>query len=155
MIYVKEYGAIARQKRKEMGLSVRELADRVGVSKNTISRFELGRNVTWQNIRMILNELGIGVEDENICDLDSQYRLNSMARFSAAIRAKRIYLSWPVETLAKKSGINPSTIYDIERGAKDAYISTYLRLFTVLGIHLDIIDEDHYINYKLSEEGRR
>lgn len=155
MIGVKDYGKMARQKRKEMGLSIQELANKVGVSRNTISRFELGRNVTWQNIKMILNVLGIGLEDECIYDLDGDFRANSLMRFSAAIRAKRIYLSWSVETLAKKSGINPSTIYDIERGARDAYVSTYLRLLTVLGLHLEIIDEDEYIDYKLSEKGRR
>ncbi len=154
MIHVNEYGAIARRKRKEMGLSIQELADKVGVSKNTISRFELGRNVTWQNIRMILNVLEIGLDDGEFYDLDSEYRPNSVGRFAAAIRAKRIYLSWPIETLAKKSGINPSTIYKIERGANDAHFSTYLRLLTVLGLHLDVVDEDGYIDYKLSEKGR-
>lgn len=152
MVYVNEYGAMARQKRKEMGLSMSELAEKVGVSKNTISRFELGRNVTWQNVRMILNALEIEVGDEYTCDLNTDYPPNSFIHFSSAIRSKRIYLSWTVEMLAKQSGVSVTTIYEIERGIKDAYLSTYLRLFKALGIHVEFFDENNYINYQKSRK---
>ncbi len=155
MIEIKDYGRMARQKRKEMGLSVQELAERTGLSKNTVSRFELGRNVTMENAKIILEALEIDDKPDEMFDDELEFHVNSLGRFSAAIRAKRIYLSWPVEMLANKSGVSLSTIYDIERGAKDARISTYLRIMSVLGIYVDFIDEDGYINYRISERGRR
>lgn len=77
---------LIRNKRLELGLTMKELADRVGVSEGTVSRWEAGKisNMKRDKIALLARVLGIQPEeimewDENKAD-DDKYYLNAEAR---------------------------------------------------------------------------
>ena len=72
---IEELGKLIKHRRKVLGLTIRELADLMGVSKTTISQIELGKsNPTFevlQNIFEYLN-LEIKVDIKNVNNNDRQ-----------------------------------------------------------------------------------
>jgi len=60
-----ELGRIIKHRRKVLGLSIRELADLIGMSKTTLSRIELGYgNPTFEVLQDIFAYLNLEIKVE-------------------------------------------------------------------------------------------
>lgn len=58
-----ELGKLIKQRRKVLGLTIRELADLTGMSKTTISQIERGiRNPTFEALQNIFEYLNLEIE---------------------------------------------------------------------------------------------
>jgi HTH-type transcriptional regulator/antitoxin HipB len=59
---VDDFGAVARQRRQDLGLSQAELAERAGVTRQWLVRFERGNSeVSLSKVFALLSELGLVV----------------------------------------------------------------------------------------------
>src|SRR4051794_25105283 len=59
---ISNLGAMLRARRRERGLSLRDLADQTGVSFNTLSRVERGHVPDLKNFQRIVDWLGVPAE---------------------------------------------------------------------------------------------
>ena len=59
-----EIGALFLKRRKELGLTQRELGERVGVSKTEISKIAIGRGITFAKIEKLSKALDVRAEIE-------------------------------------------------------------------------------------------
>ncbi|GAB4363658.1 MAG: hypothetical protein Kow009_00210 [Spirochaetales bacterium] len=134
--------------RKEKGLSVERLAQKVGMHRNTLFRILNGQvdpRITEMNrLYMSLEAQGVSLEQGRFRFLciggtpvqamdipPSEYMLQEMGR---VIQERRIALRASQETLAEWADLHRNTIGKIERGEMDMSLSTLFRIYTVLGI---------------------
>lgn len=60
-----EIGSLIKQRRKVLGLTIRDLAELTGMSKTTISQIELGKsNPTFEVLHSILEYLNLEIKVE-------------------------------------------------------------------------------------------
>lgn len=62
--FLKEFGHKVRQRRKELGISQEELADRAGFHRTYIGMIERAeRNITLSNLKRLTDALQITIKD--------------------------------------------------------------------------------------------
>lgn len=61
---IDEIGSLFLKRRKELGLTQKQLGEKVGVAKSEISKIENGRGITFSTINKISEALGVSAEIE-------------------------------------------------------------------------------------------
>jgi transcriptional regulator with XRE-family HTH domain len=97
-----------REARIKVGLSQKELADKLGLTQPTISNWEKGRGAPSEEQEERLQQV-LGSEDE------TQRGLNG-SPLGAWLTKARISKGWSVPELAHKAGLTAPAIYRIEAG---------------------------------------
>ncbi|MGW0821855.1 helix-turn-helix domain-containing protein [Streptomyces sp. NPDC002845] len=73
---------------------------------------------------------------------DQDQLLARRIAFGARLRAARRAAGLTQEQLVERAGIDRAAYSEIERGQRDARLSTLLRLESVLGARLDLLPEE-------------
>jgi len=74
-----ELGRLLKARRKELGLTIKELAQRAGKVREVIYRIEAGEDVTLSSLMAVLGALGLGMRLE-------QARMSTMEEVAARFR---------------------------------------------------------------------
>jgi len=99
------FGDHLRARRLELELIQAEVARALGVTESTVTNWEKNRTTpTLRQIPRIIEFLGY------------EPRLNSDQTLGRRIRTHRQYRGWSQKELAKKIGIDPTTLSRLERG---------------------------------------
>lgn len=61
---IDEIGSLFLKRRKELGLTQKQLGEKVGMAKSEISKIENGRGITFSTINKISEALGVSAEIE-------------------------------------------------------------------------------------------
>lgn len=61
---IDEIGALFLKRRKELGLTQKQLGEKVGVTKSEISKIENGRGITFATINKLSEALGVSAQIE-------------------------------------------------------------------------------------------
>lgn len=110
-----EYGELIRRARKLNNLTQADLAERLGVSQALIAHWETGRQVPPEDRRKELERvLGIS-KTTQAHELED---VTGPSEFGRWVKHNREKLDFSVPKLAKKAGVTPKTIYDIESGIR-------------------------------------
>jgi transcriptional regulator with XRE-family HTH domain len=104
----RKYGAKLRQRRREVGLSMDDLAARVGVSHGTIFNWEKGTHKPRPEMS--------GLLEAALSEAEADPRLMSLEEEGAAFRRRREAKGVSLRELGRKSGVHHNTVRNYECG---------------------------------------
>jgi transcriptional regulator with XRE-family HTH domain len=128
---VNELGEAFRSRRKELGLTLEALADRVGVTPGALSHVEGGRRLPDPNNALAIGEALGFTPDEILAMLDdahsdrraTQVGLSRNAEFPSAPSSpapqSRVYRAMPVEAMFDASMAHPGAVRRSVRSPRD------------------------------------
>lgn len=145
-----EFGERIRLHRQTRGWSKRELGSRSGIDPTTLSRIEVGRNITLEVLWRLANALEMSwadlLDDRPTGPGGADHLPAPFARQLAAMGARlyeiRTGQHLSQRALARHTGVNHNTIGSIEQGTQNIQLGTLVRLAVGLGVHwADLLDD--------------
>lgn len=131
-----EIREIIKQKRLEKNMTMKQVADAVGVSEATVSRWESGEiaNMKHRNIVDLANLLNI--EPAILMGWDKE---KALQEFGNRIRQSRNKKNWSQQELANKIGTSKSVISGYETGKNDPSQTVVLKLAKALDVSINYL----------------
>ncbi len=131
-------GRLIHRRRKQLGLSLREVARRVGVAKPAILAIERGRVSlrqarSQQRIRRLARVLRLNpAELEQLRPVHGPRRPASPKTFGGRIARRRQERRWTQAELARRAALSPAAVCNIERNHVRPHDSSVRRLAAAL-----------------------
>jgi transcriptional regulator with XRE-family HTH domain len=152
-----DVGKRIRSHREESNLSLRELARRVGISPSAVSQIETGKSKPSVNtLYAVIHELGLSVDDlfspmgpaaapaspgrrAAVTSRRWPIGLDVREDVGQRIRAYREESNLSLRELARRLGISPSAVSQIETGKSKPSVSTLYAVIDELGLAVDAL----------------
>ena len=152
-----DVGKRIRSHREESNLSLRELARRLGISPSAVSQIETGKSKPSANtLYAVIHELGLSADDlfspmgpaaapaspgRRVAVTSRRWPIGLDVREDVGqrIRAYREESNLSLRELARRLGISPSAVSQIETGKSRPSVSTLYAVIDELGLTVDAL----------------